>query len=199
MDILNFISWIAGKKRVVKSLNNSDLIPVGVRNERRDDKYTTVAITAKDFIDQLPPITVVTDDVTIEGNGTIAFPIASKGPKSYVASISQTAGYNPGGTVISNTTGLSLTFTRTGPGVYESNIVNIPESLNSITFTCSNGEAGSSGVGTTVFTAVSSAGGPNKYFTINTFANTTNGTTILTTGNTDGLLTKAILEIKIYN
>jgi hypothetical protein len=199
MDILNFISWIASKRRVVKTFNKTDLIPIGVRTETRDDKYTTVAITTEDFIDQLPPVTVVTDDVTIEGDGTIDFPIASKGPKSYVATIFQGTTFPPALTVISNTTGLSLTFTRTGPGVYESNVVNIPESLNSITFTCSSGEAGSSGVGTTIFTQVSSVGGPNKYFIINTFANTTNGTTILTTGNNDGLLTKAILEIKIYN
>lgn len=54
MDILNFISWIASKRRIVKSLNNSDLIPVGVRNETRDDKYITVAITAGDFLSQIP-------------------------------------------------------------------------------------------------------------------------------------------------
>lgn len=54
MDILNFISWIASKRRIVKSLTNSDLIPVGVRNETRDDKYTTVAITAEDFFAQIP-------------------------------------------------------------------------------------------------------------------------------------------------
>jgi hypothetical protein len=53
MDILNFISWIASKRRIVKSLNNSDLIPVGVRNETRDDKYTTVAISTQDFITQI--------------------------------------------------------------------------------------------------------------------------------------------------
>ena len=54
MDILNFISWIASKRRIVNSLTYSDLIPVGVRNETRDDKYTTVAITAKDFFAQIP-------------------------------------------------------------------------------------------------------------------------------------------------
>jgi hypothetical protein len=52
MDILNFISWIASKRRIVKTLNNSDLIPVGVRNETRDDKYTTVAISTADFVAQ---------------------------------------------------------------------------------------------------------------------------------------------------
>jgi hypothetical protein len=46
---------------------------------------------------------------------------------------------------------------------------------------------------------VSSVGGSNKYFTIITFANTTNGINILTTGNNDGLLKNAIIEINIYN
>jgi hypothetical protein len=54
MDILNFISWIASKRRVVKTLNKTDLIPIGVRTETRDDKYTTVAITTEDFIAQIP-------------------------------------------------------------------------------------------------------------------------------------------------
>ena len=55
MDILNFISWIASKRRIVKSLNDSDLIPVGVRNETRDDKYITVGITTEDFAASIIP------------------------------------------------------------------------------------------------------------------------------------------------
>jgi hypothetical protein len=53
MDILNFISWIASKRRIVKTLNDTDLVPVGVRNETRDDKYTTVAITYDDLASQI--------------------------------------------------------------------------------------------------------------------------------------------------
>jgi hypothetical protein len=52
MDILNFISWIAGKKRVVTSVPDNALIPVGIRTETRDDKYTTVAISTADFVAQ---------------------------------------------------------------------------------------------------------------------------------------------------
>jgi hypothetical protein len=52
MDILNFISWIAGKKRVVTSVPNDALLPVGIRTESRDDKYTTVAISTSDFVAQ---------------------------------------------------------------------------------------------------------------------------------------------------
>lgn len=49
MDILNFISWIAGKKRVITSAPDDALVPIGIRTETRDDKYTTVAIKVSDF------------------------------------------------------------------------------------------------------------------------------------------------------
>lgn len=50
MDILNFISWIAGKKRIVTSVPDDSLIPVGVRNPQRGDLYTTVGIKKSDLI-----------------------------------------------------------------------------------------------------------------------------------------------------
>jgi hypothetical protein len=50
MDILNFISWIASKRRVVTSVPDDSLIPVGIRTPQRDDKYTTVAIKKTDLI-----------------------------------------------------------------------------------------------------------------------------------------------------
>jgi hypothetical protein len=52
MDILNFISWIAGKRRVVTSVPDDALLPVGIRTESRDDKYTTVAISVDNFVAQ---------------------------------------------------------------------------------------------------------------------------------------------------
>lgn len=50
MDILNFISWIASKRRVVTSAPDDALVPIGIRTETRDDKYTTVAIKKSDLI-----------------------------------------------------------------------------------------------------------------------------------------------------
>jgi hypothetical protein len=50
MDILNFISWIASKRRVVTSVPDDALVPVGIRTETRDDKYTTVGIKKSDLI-----------------------------------------------------------------------------------------------------------------------------------------------------
>jgi uncharacterized protein (TIGR02145 family) len=53
MDILNFISWIASKRRVVTSVPDNALVPVGIRTEPRDDKYTTVAISYNDLAAQI--------------------------------------------------------------------------------------------------------------------------------------------------
>lgn len=199
MDILNFISWLKGG-RIVKTINPSQsLIPIATRDSKRDDQWLTNAITAEDLGDQIGGLqTVSVDGVTITGNGTSQNVLKTTAPKTYVANISQSSTSNPAINVVFNNTGVSLTFTRTGQGVYESNIVDIPVLSNFITFTCSNGETGTNGVGRTIFTTINTAGGNNKYFTIETFANTTNSTTILTTGNNDNLLSKAIIEIKIY-
>lgn len=58
MDVLNFISWIAGKKRVVDTAPSDSLIPIGIPTPQRDDKYTTVAIKTADFIFQIGAGTV---------------------------------------------------------------------------------------------------------------------------------------------
>jgi hypothetical protein len=49
MDILNFISWIASK-RIVTSAPDDALVPIGIRTENRDDKYTTVGIKKSNLI-----------------------------------------------------------------------------------------------------------------------------------------------------
>ena len=66
MDILNFISWIASKKRVVTSAPDDALIPIGIRTETRDDKYTTVAIKKSDLITSAP--TTSCCSVDLQGN-----------------------------------------------------------------------------------------------------------------------------------
>jgi hypothetical protein len=53
MDILNFLAWVRGK-RVVKNVDSTKtLIPLGVRDNRRSDKYLTVAMTVEDFATQV--------------------------------------------------------------------------------------------------------------------------------------------------
>jgi len=53
MDILNFISWIRGRRTVSTVDPNNTLLPVGIRNPTRDDLYTAGAISVTDFAAQL--------------------------------------------------------------------------------------------------------------------------------------------------
>jgi hypothetical protein len=58
MDILNFISWVRGK-RTVKTVNPAKtLLPIALKDGRRDDRWLTGAISVQDFVDQLAPGTV---------------------------------------------------------------------------------------------------------------------------------------------
>ena len=49
MDILNFISWIRGKRQVTTVDPAKTLLPVGLKDGRRDDDYLAGAITVTDF------------------------------------------------------------------------------------------------------------------------------------------------------
>lgn len=49
MDILNFISWIKGKRVVTTVDPARTLLPVAIKDGRRDDDYLTGAITVEDF------------------------------------------------------------------------------------------------------------------------------------------------------
>jgi hypothetical protein len=53
MDILNFISWIKGGRQVTSVDPARTLLPVGLKDGRRDDDYLTGAITVQDFINQI--------------------------------------------------------------------------------------------------------------------------------------------------
>jgi hypothetical protein len=54
MDILNFISWLKGSRRVTTIAEpGKTLIPIGVKTNTRDDKYAAGVITAEDFITQI--------------------------------------------------------------------------------------------------------------------------------------------------
>jgi hypothetical protein len=49
MDILNFISWIKGKRRI-KTAPKGSLLAVGVPTVARDDRYITGAMTLNDAV-----------------------------------------------------------------------------------------------------------------------------------------------------
>lgn len=49
MDILNFISWIRGGRQVTTVDPAKTLLPVGLKDSRRDDQYLAGAISVEDF------------------------------------------------------------------------------------------------------------------------------------------------------
>jgi len=50
MDILNIISWVKGKRQVTSVDPTKSLIPVGIKDDRRDDGYLTGVITVEDLL-----------------------------------------------------------------------------------------------------------------------------------------------------
>ena len=59
MDILNFISWIRGGRQVTTVDPSRTLLPVGLKDGRRDDEYLAGAISVADFAAQLNAVSVV--------------------------------------------------------------------------------------------------------------------------------------------
>ena len=66
MDILNFISWIKGKRQVTSVDPAKTLLPVALKDGRRDDDYLTGAITVEDFANLVGDPSVVYTDGTLE-------------------------------------------------------------------------------------------------------------------------------------
>jgi hypothetical protein len=59
MDVLNFISWIKNGQQVTTVDPTQTLLPVGLRDPRRDDGYRSGAITAQDFINSVTPPSII--------------------------------------------------------------------------------------------------------------------------------------------
>ncbi len=53
MDILNFISWIRGGRQVTSVDPTKTLVPVGLKDGRRDDQYLAGAISVEDLAAQI--------------------------------------------------------------------------------------------------------------------------------------------------
>lgn len=115
MDILNFISWIRGG-RVVSSVDpDRTLIPVGLKDGRRDDDYLAGAISVTDFItqvgDTVRPYKVFTalltqsggnDPRTMQGDGGGDISSATKGTTVEIFSNSNNIDYSSIGAPNSN-------------------------------------------------------------------------------------------------
>jgi hypothetical protein len=55
MDVLNFISWIKNGQQVTSIDPTQTLIPLGLRDPRRDDGYLSGSITAQNFVNSVVP------------------------------------------------------------------------------------------------------------------------------------------------
>jgi hypothetical protein len=89
MDILNFISWIKGSRIVTTADPNRTLLPLGLKDNRRDDGYLAGAITLSDFIAQVSPsqpavtssiwvngfkiVGCINEDVTLPANSNLTY------------------------------------------------------------------------------------------------------------------------------
>jgi hypothetical protein len=94
MDILNFISWIKGSRVVTSVDPTKTLLPVGLKDNRRDDGYLAGAITVSDFAAQLTPY------------------------KVYTAILNQSGTSAPVATVLQNTLDTTLTWSYIAIGQY---------------------------------------------------------------------------------
>jgi hypothetical protein len=68
MDVLNFISWVKGS-RIVTSVDGAQtLLPVGLKDPKRDDGYLAGAISVADFVSVLVPTYTNEQNVNIGYN-----------------------------------------------------------------------------------------------------------------------------------
>jgi hypothetical protein len=56
MDILNFISWIKGRRVVTSADPATSLLPVALKDDRRDDSYLTAGISVQNFATQVAAV-----------------------------------------------------------------------------------------------------------------------------------------------
>jgi hypothetical protein len=101
MDILNFISWIRGRRQVTLVDPAKTLIPIGLKDGRRDDDYLAGAITVEDLAAQLIPQPTY---------------------KVYTALLTQVGINAPVATVLENTIG-NITWTYQSTGSYTGNLI----------------------------------------------------------------------------
>ena len=96
MDILNFISWIRGGRVVTTVDPTQTLLPVGLKDSKRDDGYLAGAITVSDLAAQ------------------VGLPY-----KVYTALLTQSGTNAPVATILENTLGFVPSWTRTAAGTYK--------------------------------------------------------------------------------
>jgi hypothetical protein len=189
MDILNFISWIRGGRQVTSVDPDKTLVPIGIKDSRRDDGYLAAAITVEDFANQVGGLqTVAVDGVTITGDGTPGDPLVAAAPtpsyKVYTALLTQSGITAPAATVLENTLGTTVTFSYTFAGQYLISFGTAPNFVK-----------------TTFLASPLNADASNWFLFANKFnAPTRIALTTRVNGvDTNNLLNSTFIEIRVYN
>jgi hypothetical protein len=87
MDILNFISWIRGGRQVTSVDPAKTLLPVGLKDGRRDDQYLAGAISVEDLAAQIGGgggggLDIET--ITVDMNGSLSFAFSEPQDTNYI-------------------------------------------------------------------------------------------------------------------
>ena len=106
MDILNFISWIRGKRKVTSVNPKKTLLPVGLKDNKRGDGYIAGAITVEDLANQIAPTPPY---------------------KVYTALLTQLGTSAPVATVLENTISSPMAITRNSTGNYSISCVDFTD------------------------------------------------------------------------
>jgi hypothetical protein len=189
MDILNFISWIRGRRQVTTVDPAKTLIPLGIKDGRRDDEYLAGAITVEDLAAQVGGLqTVAVDGITITGDGTPGDPLVAAAPtpsyKVYTALLTQSGTTAPAAIVLENTLGTTVTFSYLYVGNYEITFGIVPNFVK-----------------TTFLASPLNADASNWFLFVNkyTFPTRIALTTRVNGVDTNNLLNSTFIEIRVYN
>jgi hypothetical protein len=172
MDILNFISWIKGKRVVTTVDPAKTLLPLGLKDGRRDDEYLAGAITVEDFA------------------ASIVTPPAYK---VYTALLTQTGTDAPVAIVLENTLGYNITWGYDNVGVYTA--TGITNTFANDKFAFIQGAGNSSSL--VSLWAYNIAGPPNNTLILECYdlGNVGGGSFDLK----DNILINQFIEIRVYN
>lgn len=98
MDILNFISWIRGGRQVTTVDPSKTLLPVGLKDGRRDDQYLAGAISVQDFLVLVPEFELKGESyIVVLANGTDAVANAAQLTDAYAYASAATPYGSPKG------------------------------------------------------------------------------------------------------
>lgn len=129
MDVLNFISWIKNGQQVTTVDPTQTLLPLGLRDPRRDDGYRSGTITAQDFINSVAPPSIIS--VGAGNNSTLRTGVNSCafGGNSVILGTNSCGNAN-GSTVSGGTNNAVLSSCGTVSGGFVNNVYNTVSAIS---------------------------------------------------------------------